>query len=115
GKGASLVVFESGDTVEDLASSTAGKGAALVTMEGGGTAQAAIIARPTSTTLAASGGSALLGFLQSGTGAVARTAQGKLRDVVSLADFTGIDMTGTADSATGLTNAVADGRALKCP
>jgi hypothetical protein len=35
----------------------------------------------------ASGGSALLGFLQSGTGAVARTAQDKMRDFVSVFDF----------------------------
>lgn len=38
-------------------------------------------------TLAASGGSALVGFLQSGTGAVARTGQAKMRDVVSVFDF----------------------------
>lgn len=37
--------------------------------------------------LAASGGSALVGFLQAGTGAVARTAQSKMRDVVSVKDF----------------------------
>lgn len=37
--------------------------------------------------LAASGGSALVGFIQSGTGAVARTAQAKMRDVVNVADF----------------------------
>ena len=37
--------------------------------------------------LAASGGSALVGFLQSGTGAQARTVQSKLRDVISVADF----------------------------
>lgn len=39
------------------------------------------------TTLAASGGSALLGFIQAGAGAVARTAQDKMRDVVSVKDF----------------------------
>jgi len=37
--------------------------------------------------LAASSGSSLVGFLQSGTGAVARTEQDKLRDVVSVKDF----------------------------
>jgi len=41
----------------------------------------------TSTALAASGGSALIGFLQAGTGAVARTAQAKMRDAVSVEDF----------------------------
>ena len=37
--------------------------------------------------LAATGGSALVGFQQAGAGAVARTAQSKLRDVVSVLDF----------------------------
>lgn len=41
----------------------------------------------TSTELAASGGSALVGFLQAGTGATARTQQGKDRDIISAADF----------------------------
>lgn len=39
------------------------------------------------TDLAASGGSALSGFLQSGAGAVARTVQSRLRDTVSVLDF----------------------------
>lgn len=37
--------------------------------------------------LAASGGSALVGFLQAGSGAQMRTVQSKLRDVVSVRDF----------------------------
>lgn len=37
--------------------------------------------------LAASGGSALVSFLQAGTGAQSRTVQAKLRDVVSVKDF----------------------------
>lgn len=37
--------------------------------------------------LAASGGSALVGFQQSGTGAVPRLAQDKMRDVIDLRDF----------------------------
>lgn len=37
--------------------------------------------------LPASSGSALVGFLQAGTGAVARTTQSKLRDAVSVLDF----------------------------
>lgn len=37
--------------------------------------------------LAGSGGSASVGFLQSGTGALARTAQDKLRETISLEDF----------------------------
>lgn len=39
------------------------------------------------TQLAAPSGSSLVGFIQSGTGAVARTVQSKLRDMVSVADF----------------------------
>src|SRR4030066_1117144 len=37
--------------------------------------------------LAASSGSSLVGFLQSGAGAVARTVQAKERDIVSVTDF----------------------------
>lgn len=37
--------------------------------------------------LAASGGSALVGFIQSGSGAASRTVQAKLRDVVNVKDF----------------------------
>ena len=37
--------------------------------------------------LAASGGSGLVGFIQAGTGAVARTAQAKMRETVSVTDF----------------------------
>lgn len=39
------------------------------------------------TLLAASNGSSLVGFIQSGTGAVARTVQDKSRDIVNLNDF----------------------------
>lgn len=42
---------------------------------------------PTSAALAASGGAALVGFLQSGAGAVARAVQEKLRDAVCVFDF----------------------------
>ena len=42
---------------------------------------------PTLAALAVSGGSALIGFLQAGTGAVARTVQSKLRDTASVTDF----------------------------
>jgi hypothetical protein len=37
--------------------------------------------------LSASSGSSLIGFLQSGSGAVARTAQNKMRDLISVKDF----------------------------
>ena len=39
------------------------------------------------TSLAATGGAALVGFLQAGTGAVSRTAQAKLAEVISVKDF----------------------------
>jgi hypothetical protein len=47
----------------------------------------------------ASSGASLVGFLQAGTGAVARTMEGKARDIVSAADFIGYDPTGASDSA----------------
>jgi hypothetical protein len=55
--------------------------------------------RPTSTTLAASGGADDIGFLQSGTGAVARTLQDKGRDGVSVKDFGAVGDGTTDDSA----------------
>lgn len=64
----------------------AGGGLVSVYLNSSGTA---VLQRTLATTgaLAASGGSALVGFLQSGTGATARTVQAKLRDVVSVKDF----------------------------
>ena len=40
-----------------------------------------------SAALVASSGSSLIGFIQAGSGAVARTAQAKMRDIVSVKDF----------------------------
>lgn len=51
--------------------------------------------------LAASSGSTLVGFLQSGTGAVSRTVQSKLRDWVHAADF-GVVGDGVATDTTAL-------------
>lgn len=62
----------------DIAAST---GAALVGITGGGSIQSWI------NSIIGSAGSALVGFLQAGTGAVARTVQSKLRDVASVKDF----------------------------
>ena len=47
----------------------------------------AIATKANSASLSASGGSALVGFLQSGASAVATTAQEKLREFVSVFDF----------------------------
>lgn len=51
------------------------------------------------TALAASSGSSLVGFLQSGAGAVARTVQNKLRDMVSVKDFGAVGDGITDDTA----------------
>lgn len=49
--------------------------------------------------LAASSGSSLVGFLQAGTGAVARTVQAKERDIVSVKDFGAVGDGTTDDTA----------------
>lgn len=60
------------------------------------------------TELAASSGSSLIGFLQAGTGAVARTAQSKMREVVSVFDY-GADPTGVSDSTSAIQAALDSG------
>ena len=54
--------------------------------------------------LAASTGSTLVGTIQSGTGATARTVAAKINDIVSILDF-GADPTGVADSTAAMTAA----------
>ena len=56
------------------------------------------------TRLAAASGSALVNFLQSGTGAVARTLQAKMRDVVNVDDFGAVG-NDTADDTAAITAA----------
>ena len=60
-------------------------GAADIGADPTGTAAAAVAAHEAA--LAANSGSSLVGFIQSGTGAVARTAQDKAREIVTDADF----------------------------
>lgn len=64
--------------------------------------------------LGGANGSSLIGFQQSGTGAVARTVQAKDREIVSLTDYyangvsgAAADPTGALDNAGGLTAAIA--------
>lgn len=57
-------------------------------------------------TLSAADGSSLVGFTQSGTGAVAQVAQNKLREIVSVIDF-GADPTGVVDASIAFENAAA--------
>lgn len=61
---------------------------------------------------AASSGSSLVGFIQAGAGAVARTVQSKARDWVDVRDFAGVDPTGLTDSTSGIVNALATGKAV---
>jgi hypothetical protein len=72
----------------------------------------------TSTEVAASTGAALVGTIQAGTGAAARTVQAKLRDAISVKDF-GATGDGSNDDTTAIQaaidSAIALGRALYFP
>lgn len=69
-----------------------------------------------STALAASSGSSLVGFIQSGTGAVGRTVQDKLRETISVKDFGAVGDGVTNDAgAFSLAFAAAAGKVLTIP
>jgi hypothetical protein len=59
-----------------------------------------------SAALGAPGGSALVGFLQAGAGAIARTLQSKGRDLVSVLDFFADGISGPAVDPTGAINSI---------
>lgn len=120
-------------SLADLAAQT---GAGLVGTSGGTTVQQALDSKPTATldtdgtlaansdgrvasqkatktyvdvyksAVAATSGSSLVGFLQSGTGAASRTAQTKLRDAIHIKDF-GAVCDGVANDYTAFANAIA--------
>lgn len=89
-------------------------GAALIGSTGPSTVQADLTARPTSSVLSGSGGSALIGTIQAGTGAVARTEQSKLNDFITAKDF-GADATGIIDCTAGFQNAITEGNVTFTP
>lgn len=70
-----------------------------VAVQAAAAAASAAAAQQVVTDISASGGSALVGFVQSGTGAVSRTAQDKMRESVSVLDFGAVGDGVTDDTA----------------
>lgn len=76
--------------------------------------QAALNGKVDTSSLSASSGSSLVGFIQSGTGAVATNVQAKLREWVSVTDF-GADPTGAGSSTSAILAAIATGKTVYFP
>lgn len=64
--------------------------------------------------LADTDGSNLVGFLQAGTGATARTAEDKLQEIVSVKDFGAVG-DGVTDDTAAITAAITYAKTLTCP
>lgn len=62
--------------------------------------------------LSGSSGSASVGFIQLGTGAIARNLQSRGRDTIWANDFSGVDATGATDSTAGIQAAVVRAEAI---
>lgn len=73
-----------------------------------------VVASNLAADLAAPSGSSLVGFLQAGTSAVARTVQSKLRDIVSVKDFGAIG-NGVADDTAAIQAAINASDAIWVP
>ena len=91
----------------------------LAVVQGGVTKQASAdaVSDTVLAEFAASDGSNLVGFLQAGTGAVTRTAQAKMRDVVSALDFgcVGDNVTDNSVALQNFFNACRNGRGYLPP
>jgi hypothetical protein len=96
------------DTLNELAAALGDDANFAATMT------AALAGKAASADLAASGGSALVGFLQAGSGATAKTVQAKLRDVVSVFDF-GATGDGVANDGAAINLALATGKDVYIP
>ncbi len=104
--GDTMVKTQSGDTlrvkIAAMDTATAAKADATATTT-------ALALKLTTSTLALSSGSSLAGFINAGTGAVARTVQAKLRDFVHAADF-GAAGDGVSDDTAELQAALNTGK-----